>query len=125
MNPAVRAGRIRWRRPRVAWLLVLCLLQAYGDSRATETPGLPDPAAELEQACRLPEHAITIPDDATASEAELLQSQSAVRDYDAAITEYTKCLADAAARLVALHPESAEALGIARADRNDAAVALA
>ncbi|MSQ92581.1 MAG: hypothetical protein EXR87_06585 [Gammaproteobacteria bacterium] len=79
----------------------------------------------LAEACQLPDNDITVPDSSTASEAEMLEAQAAVRAYDAGITAYTGCLADAESRLAARHAELIGALGIARADLNDSVVARA
>jgi hypothetical protein len=119
------ARRIRWHSMCAVHILILCLLSLGRDARADAATESLDPAAALDQACRLPGETIEIPDGATAPESEMLRAQTEVRNYDAAITAYTKCLSDTEAQLLAQHPESFNALSIARADRNNGAVARA
>lgn len=76
----------------------------------------------LSEKCQLPAGTATIPDGATATEAEMATAQKSVLTLDAAITAYTDCLRDEYARQTAAHPESAEALQLARAELNNAAI---
>lgn len=81
--------------------------------------------AALDAACSPPTDMPAIPDGATASQSEMLAAQAAVRQFDATVAGYTKCLADAARQAAASEPASAEAMELARIERNNAAVALA
>ncbi len=125
MKQAAQAGQMQRRETSIACFLGLCLLQLSADARAVQAADLSDAAATLDLACPLPEKTIEIPDGATASDAALLKARATMLDFDAAITGYTKCLADAEAKLAALRPPLIAKLRELRADRNDAAVARA
>jgi hypothetical protein len=125
MKQAFQAGKMQWRGTGAACFLSLCLLQLSAEARAAVAADPSDSAAALDLTCPPPGRQIEIPDGATAAETELLKAKASVVDFDAATTAYTKCLADAETRLVALQPQLAAQLRELRADRNDAAVALA
>jgi len=93
---------------------------------APEEPGTTAPALDAAQAyrdsCTVPSAELTVPDGKTASRQEMAVAQAAFRSLDAAVTAYTKCLAETEARLLAEHPTAAESLRNVRAELNDAAI---
>ncbi|MSQ91346.1 MAG: hypothetical protein EXR87_00200 [Gammaproteobacteria bacterium] len=125
MKQALQVGKMQWRGTGAACFLSLCLLQLSAEARASVAADPSDSAAALDLTCPPPGRQIEIPDGATSSEAELLRAKAAVLDCDTATTAYTKCLADAETRMVALQPGLAAQLRELRADRNDAAVGRA
>lgn len=106
--------------PLVAATLLLVTL-AVGNSPEVDVTTF-DARSAFEQKCSLPAKATGIPDAATATEAEFLAAQVAVREFDAAVTAYTRCLADEHTRLMREQPASGQALDVARAELNNAAV---
>ncbi len=79
-------------------------------------------ANTLNQGCEMPVLATGVPDGQIATEAEMLEAQAAVRYFDASITAYNFCLAEAELRQATLSPESAQALARERTELNNAAV---
>ncbi len=108
--------------PAAVILAIGPMTTAFAENASQESPPVREPAAALDDGCRLPDHEIAIPDGSRATMTEMLTAQAAVRHFDALITAYTHCLIAAQTRLLVRDPELATTLGAARIERNNAAV---
>lgn len=102
-------------------LTLIAILGALAGGLATAGD---DPGRSLDAACTRPAWTGALPDPSSASREQMLEAQAAVREFDAAVAEYSACLESGArAATAAAGPEAADGIAAARASRNDAAVA--